>query len=343
MRLKRLSVQNFRTHNNYVVDFSHSTTLIIGPNGCGKTSLLEAVYIALRGVSFKGVDNEIRRDGEQWYRIDLETDANSRTVKHQADGVKKQFEVDGKKHQRLIDKAKYPVVLFEPDDLRLVSGSPSRRRDYIDTVLSQCHPHYSHTLHRYERALLQRNKLLKQPRLTADELFAWNIALSRYGAEIVEARQNVTHYINERIEKTYQTIAPIHDTIMVEYSDPHPISPQRILKDLEQSFEKDRAIGATTTGPHRHDLYISLNNHIAEQNGSRGELRTIALALKFIEAEYIMSTLGVTPIILLDDVFSELDDERKKRLMSEFQHYQVIMTSVDGAHMPNVRTISIKT
>ena len=327
MHVRRLRVQNLRVHHDRTIDFTDTVTLIIGQNGSGKTSLIEALYIALRGKSFKGVDEMIRREGKDWYRIDLETDEEMRIVKHQRDGTKKTFEIGGKTHYRLVDRVKYPIVLFEPDDLRIISGSPARRRDYLDDVISQYDPHYMLVLRRYERALLQRNKLLKQPYVTSDELFAWNVALSRYGTDIIIARQELVAYINDRITEVYQTIAPTDDQIAIHYTYRTSPSPQHLLTELEQVYERDRAIGATTVGPHRQDFTILFNDTPASSVGSRGELRTITLALKFIEAARIIEATSLHPLILLDDVFSELDHTRQERLLSEFQGHQVIMTS----------------
>jgi len=341
MRLKRVSIQNFRVHTQCTVEFKDSVTLIVGPNGSGKTSLLEAIYIALRGKSFKGTDETIRRSGDEWYRIDLETDEHMRIVKHQLVGAKKTFQIDGKVHYRLTDKVKYPVVLFEPDDLRIVSGSPSRRRDYLDTFIAQYDPRYSSTLHRYERALLQRNKLLKRPQLNRDELFAWDVSLSRYGADIIAARQELAEYINMHILDVYRTIAPTNDEISVTYSHQSPVTPQYLLNELEHAYERDRAVGATSVGPHRHDLLFTFNKGSADTTGSRGELRTITLALKFIEAACIIEKTDLNPLILLDDVFSELDHTRQQRLLSEFQNHQVIMTSAEPVRSVSRGTVDI--
>lgn len=341
MHLKTLTVQNFRVHQKRTVGFEPGVTLIVGANGSGKTSLLEAIYIALRGRSFKGTDETIRRTGDDWYRIDLEADDHLRIVKHQQTGTSKLFEIDGKVHRRLTDRVKYPVVLFEPDDLRIVSGSPARRRDYLDTFIAQYDPHYSSVVRRYERALMQRNKLLKRPQLNRDELFAWDVALSRYGATIVEARQALIDYIDSRIAEVYRTIAPTEDIVKVHYSHASSLTSQHLLTELEHAYERDRALGATTVGPHRHDLVISFNGGNADDVGSRGELRTITLALKFIEAARIIEVTGLHPIILLDDVFSELDHTRQQCLLSEFQDHQVIMTSVESAPMVSRHAINL--
>lgn len=342
MRLTRLTVQNFRVHKTCTVDFKDSVTLIVGPNGSGKTSLLEAIYVNLRGRSFKGTDDTIRREGDEWYRIDLDTDDGSRTYKHQVNGTKKTYEIDSRIYHRLTDRVKYPIVLFEPDDLRIISGSPSRRRDYLDTFIAQYDPHYSASLRRYERALLQRNKLLKRLQLNRDELFAWNVALSRYGADIVAARQELAQYIDSEVTKVYQTIAPTKDMVSVRYSHHTPMSSHHLLAELEQSYERDRMVGSTSVGPHRHDLIFTFNENLASEVGSRGEIRTISLALKFIEAARIIEKTEQHPIILLDDVFSELDHTRQQRLLSEFQDHQVIMTSTEPTRRHVGYTVNIK-
>lgn len=327
MHVRHLRVQNIRIHQKCDISFTDTVTLIVGKNGSGKTSLIEAIYLALRGKSFKGNDDSVCRSGEDWSRIDLETDVDTRIVKYQRSVAKKTFEIDHTIHRRLVDRVKYPIVLFEPDDLRIITGSPARRREYLDNVIAQYDPHYGQTLRRYERALMQRNKLLKQPHLHPDEVFAWNVALSQYGAVIIAARQALIEYVDARIMEVYRTIAPTDDMISLHYSHQTNPSSQHLLTELEQAYERDRAVGSTTVGPHRHDLHIVFNTAPAADGGSRGELRTITLALKFIEASRIIETTGSHPLILLDDVFSELDHIRQQRLLSEFQDHQVIITS----------------
>ncbi len=332
MKLVALTVKNVRTHQKQSVQFSNAVTLITGKNGSGKTTLLEAAYIALRGKSFKDADDAILQKDKDWYRIDLATTDGDRTTVYdvRTERKKKTHTVDGKQHARLPARSKYPVVLFEPDDLQMITGSPSRRRHYLDTIIAQYNPHYSSICSRYERALLQRNKLLKQAGHTKDELFAWNVALSRYGAEIIAARQQLAEQLNNVVQQTYQTIAPTSDTIAIQYTRATPLSSQLLLAELEQSYDRDRILGTTSVGPHRHDITVTFNGSPAHQTGSRGEIRTITLALKFIEADLVARQTGYKPIILLDDVFSELDEQRQERLLAEFHDNQVIMTSVNS-------------
>lgn len=336
-----VAVKNFRSHAAYEVVVSPGVTVILGGNGSGKTSLLEAVYIGLRGKSFRGVDRDIIRTGSDWYRVDLAVGGSARIIKCQsAELLKKNFEVDGKNSARLKPAHKLPVVLFEPDDLRMITGSPSRRRHFLDTFISQYDAKYATSLSRYERALLQRNKALKHPDTTHDTIFVWDVALSEYGAYIATKRSELTERINKEITATYRQIAGTEDTITVAYSSATQNTPSYYLRRLATEYERDRALGSTSVGPHRHDMVVGFNGKPAADVCSRGEIRTIHLALKFIEARIIEEHTDIRPIILLDDVFGELDASRQKRLISEFTDHQIIITSATkSGHIPRRSTI----
>ena len=329
MRITRLTVQNIRAHDTKTLDFVTNPTLITGANGSGKTSLIEAIYIALRGKSFRGSDLAICHYGTDFYRIVLETDIFTYRVQYGMVGTRKarQFIIDDKKYARLPYKLKYPIVLFEPEDLRIINGSPQRRRQLVDTLIQQYDPHYGSQLSRYERALQQRNKLLKDSSVTRDVLFPWNVLLSDYGAAIIAKRQAVAAIFHERITALYRQIAHNDDSVSIAYSHNDTATSQQLLRQYEEKFDYDRVAGATSVGPHRHDIHIIFNRVPAAQAASRGECRTIVLAMKFIEAEYIEQQSGVPPIILLDDVFGELDEQRQRALLAEFKANQVVMTS----------------
>lgn len=327
-----LAVQSIRSHPAKLVELSPRVTVITGSNGSGKTTLLEALYIALQGTSFKGSDTEVLRTDSPWWRIDV-TFADSeekRTIKFDPSRTsgRKQFVVENHTYYRLPPKHKYPVVLFEPDDLRLLNGSPSRRRQFIDRFIGQLNPAYSTTLHKYERALKQRNTLLKKPYTTSDDLFAWDIAIAEYGAYIIEQRILFIEKINSRLADAYNEIAHTDDAVSVHYS--HTLigdGKQKILNELQANLSRDRALGATTVGPHRHDVIFKFNQLPALSTASRGENRTIVLALKFLEVEIIETLTGNKPLILLDDVFSELDETRQNALSDTVREHQIVMTS----------------
>ncbi|MDB5167003.1 MAG: recF [Candidatus Saccharibacteria bacterium] len=331
--ITKLSIQNIRSHQSFTTDLSQKVTVITGQNGSGKTSLVEAIYIALQGSSFRGSDSDLLRTDSPWWRIDIVLDNETkRTISFNPEKQqsKKQFIVDGITTYRLPQKHKYPIVLFEPDDLRLLNGSPVRRRQFIDRFISQLNPLYSSILHKYERALRQRNNLLKKQVVNNDELFVWDVALSEYGAYIIEQRIAFIEEINTKLNEAYDSIAGVKDTVSIHYS--HTFIgdiKQKVLNELHANSERDKILGSTSIGPHRHDVVFKFNNSPAVSSASRGEVRTIVLALKFLEVDIIEKMTGNPPLILLDDVFSELDATRQKALSDTIRAHQIIITSTD--------------
>lgn len=332
MIVSHITVQNFRSHSKTTLPITKNTTIITGPNGSGKTSLIEAIYIALRGSSFRGSIADILKQDAHWWRADIKTSyLDDVVVKFQPETLKpKQFIIKDKISARLPVAARYPVVLFEPEDMRLLHGSPERRRRFLDQLLSQLYPHYTHHLRRYERALKQRNNLLKQ-NAPEDSLFVWNVALSDHGAEIMKMRTDIIESINKHLEQQYQRVANNTHKIVISYSHPYTqTTKQKLLNLLHASIAHDKVRGATSVGPHRHDIHFLFNNIAAASVVSRGEARTILLALKYIEALILEDTLDKKPVILLDDVLSELDETHQKSLRGAFKEYQTIVT---GTHI----------
>ncbi len=341
--VKTLHVTHIRSHTKYSIEFSPEVTIITGANGSGKTSLLEAVYLSLQGSSFRGSDGDMLQKESPWWKIDIVLDdLQTRTIKFDPEKVtsRKQFVIDSKTTARIPAKLKHPVVLFDPDDLRLLHGSPARRRQFIDRFISQLNPLYGPSLRKYERALKQRNNLLKSAYNSDDQLFAWNIALAEHGSYIIEQRIAFIEQINQNLADLYRDIAGTQDDVSIHYS--HTFVgdvKQKLLNELHAHLERDRYLGSTSVGPHRHDVIFQINNSPALSVASRGEARTIVLALKFLEVEIIEKLTGKTPIILLDDVFSELDANRQKLLTSQLKGHQIIITSATshaGKHLQHV-------
>ena len=312
----------------------------MGENGSGKTSILEAIYEALRGKSFRATDSEILKRESDFYRIEVDFYDGEKTVVAfgsllQDEPAKKQFLVGGKKYLRLPKKYRYPIVLFLPDDLHLISSSPTRKRDFFDRILSELNDNYSTTLNRYEKALKQRNDLLKNyTELDYEEvssvIFSWNLLLAKYGVEIRKTREKFIEELNLRLTKTYRSIAENSDEVFVEYKmQGEKVSENEYLRRLESELKRDLILGHTGFGVHRDSYEFLFNNSDADGSASRGEVRSIILAMKFIEAELIYEKNGKRPIVLLDDVFSELDEMRQKALTRNFKDNQVIITSVE--------------
>ena len=330
MIIKNIKLINFRNHSSYELNCTDNTSLILGKNGCGKTSVLEAIYITTQGKSFRAVDSEILKTNTPFYRLEL-TYQNGETVIVTYDGKIKNFIISDKKFHRLPKKYKYPVILFVPSDLNLISHSPSRRRNYFDRIFGEFDENYNEYLLKYEKALKQRNELLKTPNLHETSLFSWNVLLAKYGTNLQKLRQKFIQETNIHLTPTYYSIAENNDKVEIIYkSDVIKPDESDYLKILEQNFNKDSYLGHTSFGVHRDDYIFNFNNKIADGSASRGETRSIILALKFIEASLIYEKQHKQPIILLDDVFSELDPIRRKCLIKNFQNHQVIITSVEA-------------
>lgn len=328
MIIKSIKLVNFRSHESFALECNSQTTTIIGENGCGKTSVLEAIYEVLRGKSFRATDKEILRRGAEFYRVELEYE-DGRKIVAVYDGIKKEFLAEDKKSRRLPKKSQYPIVLFEPDDLHLVGSSPTSRRSYFDRVFGQLSESYNVNLARYNKVLKQRNDLLKNENVSPEDLFSWNILLVKHGIWLAEARRRLVEKINTKFTEVYRSIAENSDQVMLDYVCEVP-SESDFLQHLERSFARDSLLGHTSYGVH-HDNYEFVFNEVkADGSASRGEVRSSVLALKFIEAEMVLETLGKRPVVLLDDVFSELDEARQNCLVKNFKNNQIILTSVDS-------------
>lgn len=341
-----VAVKNIRCHAAYTTQLEPHKTIITGANGSGKTSLAEAVYIALRGTTFRGADADVVRHGAEWFRVDVTlTDGQVRTVTYRTDQTsKREYTINGKKMKRLGFREKLPVVLFEPTDLQLISGSPSRRRRYLDQILSQSDPLYSRELSRYEKSVRQRNSLLKR-QASQEQLFPWNVMIAQHGSYIHTQRHRLVSQLQQQINQLYGDIAASGDEIGLQYSSHvEPANYQSyLLRQLEQSIECDSILGYTSHGPHRDDLAIMFNDRPADTTASRGEARSIIVALKHIELEIIHSVTGIAPLLILDDVFSELDTARQLSLERLTNQYQTIITTThlsDGGDAAIQRQLS---
>ena len=330
MIIKSINLTNFRSHTKYHLDCNQNTNMILGENGSGKTSVLEAIYILTRGKSFRATDPEIIKHGTEFYRIEIDYDNGEKSIAV-FDGTNKTFQIADKKTRRLPKKNRYPVVLFLPTDLNLVSGSPSRHREYFDRLFSGFSDNYNESLLKYEKALKQRNELLKTKSLSSSPLFSWNLLLARYGTYLQNFRQQFVAEINIKLPEFYHSIAENNDEIELKYeTEVKSFTEDKYLKQLESNLERDHLLGHTSFGVHRDDFVFYFNRREASTSASRGETRSVVLALKFTEASLILEKQKQKPLVLLDDVFSELDEARRKCLIKNFKDHQVIITSVEN-------------
>ena len=335
MVLQTLRLQNFRSYSDASFEFDNGVNIVVGPNGSGKTNLLEALQVLCFGNSFRGSDSDLIQFEKPWARLDSYDEKGQRIVKlqRQLQTVTKNFTLYEKPFKRLLKKHKLPIILFEPNHLRLLTGSPELRRELLDTILEQIEPGFSDVRRRYQRTLAQRNSLLKHIDTQDSQLFAWNIRLSDLGGQLAAARIRLIEKLNDSASTIYQKLSHSPKTSLeLTYQSTCKTSQysSSFLHILERQQELDIARGFTGSGPHRDDVIISLNNQPAQQTASRGETRSIALTLKIIELRLVEQVLGQKPILLLDDVFSELDGSRRRALTGAIKGYQTFITTTDA-------------
>lgn len=307
---------------------------MVGPNAAGKTNMLEAVYVLARGNSFKNKDKELIKSGKDWSRLDGLFDSGSRTIKlePQKDNANKTIQIESKKFSRLPIKQFLPIVLFEPNHLNLFIRGPKTRREYFDDYLSASAPGYKPTLSKYKRTLAQRNRLIKSKNYSEPQLFAWNVKFSELAGELVQERLALVDKLNKKLSKIYSSVANKKSTIKISYQTSLRLEDygSSLLLGLGRQAELDRLRGFTGLGPHREDYEFSLNGLPASASASRGETRTLLLALKIFELVELQELSGQKPLLLLDDVFSELDGARRRYLVDYLKNYQTIITTTDA-------------
>jgi DNA replication and repair protein RecF len=349
MKIKKVLLSNFRNFKNKSLKFSPSTTIIVGPNASGKTNILESLFLLSTGKSFKArVEEEMVNHHEEIARVkgeidNLESDKSRTNLEivltrgkitigtspEKTEKVaRKRLLVNGV-GKRLIDfAANFRAVFFGPHHLEIVTQSPSVRRDYLDTVLSQTDREYRRASLSYERGLRQRNKLLYRIReegLPRSQLLFWNRLLIKNGDYVSKKRSELIEFANNQ--------DGLNDQIFKLDYDKSAISESR----LEQYKNEEIAAATTLVGPHRDDFVIKLKNQISKLNtsrelarfGSRGEQRMGTLWLKLVELSYVKRKTDEKPVLLLDDIFSELDHEHREVVMKEVGKQQTFITTTD--------------
>jgi len=334
--ISNLRLQQFRSYDDATFEFGEGVNIIVGPNGSGKTNLLEAILVIAHGSSYRVSDLDLLQFGTPWFRLDahIEPGDSSRTVKLVTEPRQtKTYELDNKTYQRLTINHLLPVVLFEPNHLQLLHGAPQLRRDYLDDILEQTTPGYISFRRNYRRVLAQRNALLKRQILpSTQELFPWNLRLSELGATIARARMALCEQLDEKLGDIYMHVSAATTRVAITYSPKFPIDSYEthLLQKLENHAQEDALRGFTAYGPHREDFVVTFDGRPADEFASRGETRTAILALKIIELQLLEVVRDQTPLLLLDDVFSELDAQRRRALSTFLNHYQTFITTTDA-------------
>jgi DNA replication and repair protein RecF len=329
MILSSLSLQQFRSYAKRTFEFSSGITLIVAPNASGKTNILEAIYFLSTGKSFRAdVDRESIRFGQEIGRIKAKTGDISLEIMQtvgEVGGKKaplKKYLVNGIPRRMIDFVGNLRAVLFWPEHLDLVTASPSLRRKYLDSVLIQVDREYRRNLMSYERGLRQRNRLLdliSEGKASRSQLLFWNQLLISAGSYITDKREEYIEFVNNFV------LDDIH--YFLEY-DKSIISESR----LDQYKDEEVYAKATLVGPHRDDMRFMIDGkekRDLSKFGSRGEQRLGVLWLKLAEVSFIQEKVGDRPMLLLDDIFSELDEQHKGLVLDVINKQQTIITSAD--------------
>ena len=332
MIVKSLELNHFRNYESLNIAFDQGTNILYGNNAQGKTNILEAIYLSGTTKSHKGSkDREMVQFGNEESHIRLFVEKQE-----------KQFQIDMhlKKHKsKGIAVNRIPIkkagelfgiltlVFFSPEDLNIIKNGPSERRRFMDMELCQLDRIYFDNLTKYNKILMQRNKLLKdiytKPELK-ETLFAWNIQLTEYGKKIIQRRREFVSRLDEIVADIHAKISGGTETVTLTY-EPN-VKEEDFERELERVREKELKLGQTMTGPHRDDICFLSNDIDIRKFGSQGQQRTLALSLKLSEIELVKQITKETPILLLDDVLSELDSKRQNFLLNNLCDTQTIIT-----------------
>jgi DNA replication and repair protein RecF len=349
VQLTTLSIANFRNLGKLDLVFEQPVTAFVGENAQGKTNILEAISVLALGKSLRADEEKnLIPYGEDFYRVSGEAQEGSgeklriEVSAAAKPSINKVCKVNGRKVNASDLVGRLPLVSFAPEDLNLVLLSPSLRRRYIDILLSQVDRKYLQALSSYGKALKQRNALLgriAEGFANENELEFWDKELAQHGSVIGKHRADWLREIAKPLASYFEKISGEKRKLTAELRNFHgeEITLEKYLENLEKMREKDLRYGNTNYGIHKQDLQLSLAGKPLAENGSRGEIRSSVLALKFTELEFLEKHTEKKPILLLDDVFSELDRGRQESLMQMLVGYQTFITTTKVEHLETIR------
>lgn len=332
MIIKSIELSNFRNYENLHINFDHGTNILYGDNAQGKTNILEAAYLSGTTKSHKGSKDKemIRFEGDESHirtivsknDKDYQIDMHLRKVGSKGVAINK---IPIKRASELFGILN--IVFFSPEDLNIIKNGPAERRRFIDTELCQLDKLYLSDLSKYNKTLIQRNKLLKdinyKPELR-ETLPIWDMQLIEYGRNIIKKRKEFIEELNNIIGEIHHKISGGKEQLILKYE---PSIDDIFFEDeILKVRQKDLKLCQTTVGPHRDDMLFSVNGIDIRKYGSQGQQRTSALSLKLSEIDLVRKSINNTPVLLLDDVLSELDSNRQNYLLNSISDIQTIIT-----------------
>lgn len=332
MILKSVALSHFRNYDDLYIEFDRGTNILYGDNAQGKTNVLESIYVSGTTKSHKGSkDREVIQFGQD--------EAHIRTVVEKS-GLDYQIDMHLKKNKSKgiainrmpIKKASelfgiLNIVFFSPEDLNIIKNGPSERRRFLDVELCQLDKIYLYNLTKYNKVLNQRNRLLKdihfRPELM-DTLAVWDMQLIEYGKKIINTRKKFVEELNGIVYEIHKNISGNKEELVLKYEP--DVFEENMEVELERCKEKDLKFGQTSVGPHRDDLCFMIQDIDVRKFGSQGQQRSCALSLKLSEIELVKKSIKETPILIMDDVLSELDSNRQNFLLNSIHDIQTVIT-----------------
>lgn len=334
MQLAHLRLRDFRNYGRLDVDFQPGFHVLLGDNAQGKTNILEAIYLMATLRSFRGVGGaQMIRHGQTGYFVGGRVvDQGEHEIKMYWSPRERKLSLDSQPVRKLMDYlGVVRVVVFCTEDLQLVKGTGRSRRRFLDLLLSQTSPAYLPLLQRYAEALKSRNAILKRHAIDEAALDSFTHELVKVGTELTRCRRELLPKLSPLVRLAYRRITNDAEEVQLDYQ---PSVRNDFAVELAQAKPRERTYRSTILGPHRDELSLLLNDRPAAQFGSEGQKRSLAVALKMAQAEYVTGLYGVPPILLIDDVMGELDVKRRTGLLPllERSHHaqgQVFMTCTE--------------
>lgn len=356
MNVESIRLINFRNYHNLNINLNKNINIFVGKNAQGKTNLLEAIYFCAMGKSFRtNRDKEIINFNKHEAYIGAKININKREkiieIKLEKDRPKriKVNKIELKNFKEL--NSGLNVVIFSPDDLKLIKDGPGEKRNFLDMSISQIKPVYKYNINKYNKILFQRNNLLKSNKPKShiiNLLEIFDIQLAKIGTEIIIYRIQFIENLSKIAKEIHKKLTLEREELNLNYNSNVNISDKNIiekkfLEQLKTNVDKDLITGITSIGPHRDDIQIQINGIDARVFASQGQQRTIVLSIKLSEVEIIKMERGVYPVLLLDDVYSELDLDRRKYLTETFKDMQTIITSTDIINLDELKELERST
>lgn len=332
MVIEYLELANYRNYENLSIQFDPVTNIIYGQNAQGKTNILESIYVGSTAKSHRGSkDRELIRFNEDEAHIKMmvrKKDVPYRIDVHLKKSKTKGIAINGmpiRKASELFGIVN--VIFFSPEDLNIIKNGPAERRKFIDMELCQLDKVYVHNLLSYNKVLNHRNKVLKEAAFHPKELEmldVWDMQLSDYGYKIIKRREEFIEQVNEIIRVIHRNLSSQKEQLDLCYE--ASVKKEELEQSLRMNRERDLKLKTTSVGPHRDDMKFMINDIDARKYGSQGQQRTCALSLKLAEIELVKQLIHDTPILLLDDVLSELDSSRQNHLLQAIGEIQTLIT-----------------